>query len=129
MAKTFISALVLVPILALPTIASASSNGPLTREQVRAELVQLHQAGYDRNHGDAHYPTHLSKPRWRAWGTSSRRSVATVGRTRAPQPSVHPPSRARQAPPHPPSRAGIIQSTKEADRLSAEWPRGLNRPA
>ncbi|MBC8740602.1 DUF4148 domain-containing protein [Paraburkholderia sp. UCT31] len=59
MAKAFISALVLVPILALPTIASASSNGPLTREQVRAELVQLHQAGYDRNHGDAHYPTHL----------------------------------------------------------------------
>ncbi|CAB3803093.1 hypothetical protein LMG28614_05741 [Paraburkholderia ultramafica] len=59
MAKTFIPILVLVSVLALPTMASANSNGPLTREQVRAELIQLHQAGYDRNHGDAHYPTHL----------------------------------------------------------------------
>ncbi|MBC8729591.1 DUF4148 domain-containing protein [Paraburkholderia sp. UCT2] len=59
MSKTFIPVIALVSVLALPTMASASSNGPLTREQVRAELVQLQQAGYDRNHGDAHYPTHL----------------------------------------------------------------------
>ena len=59
MAKTFIPVIALVSMLALPTIASANSNGPLTREQVRAELVQLQQAGYDRTHGDAHYPTHL----------------------------------------------------------------------
>ena len=58
MAKAFIPVIALVSVLALPTMASASSNG-LTREQVRAELVQLHEAGYDRNHGDAHYPTHL----------------------------------------------------------------------
>ena len=59
MAKTFIPILALVSVLALPTMASASSNGPLTREQVRAELVQLHEAGYNRNHSDAHYPTHM----------------------------------------------------------------------
>ncbi|TDY27125.1 uncharacterized protein DUF4148 [Paraburkholderia sp. BL6665CI2N2] len=59
MAKTFIPVIALVSVLALPTVAFANSNGPLTREQVRAELAQLRQAGYDRNHGDAHYPTHL----------------------------------------------------------------------
>ncbi|MGF6634767.1 DUF4148 domain-containing protein [Paraburkholderia sp. MM6662-R1] len=59
MAKILIPVIALVSVLALPTIASANSNGPLTREQVRAELAQLRQAGYDRNHGDAHYPTHL----------------------------------------------------------------------
>ena len=56
MAKTFIPVIALVSILALPTIASANSNGPMTREQVRAELVQLQQAGNNRHHSDAHYP-------------------------------------------------------------------------
>ncbi|MBC8725199.1 type II secretory pathway pseudopilin PulG [Paraburkholderia sp. MM5496-R1] len=59
MAKAFIPVLALVSVLALPTVASAHNNGPLTREQVRAELVQLQQAGYGRNHGDAHYPAHI----------------------------------------------------------------------
>ncbi|MGF6812106.1 hypothetical protein OKW30_007298 [Paraburkholderia sp. Clong3] len=56
MAKTFIPVIALVSVLALPTIASANSNGPLTREQVRAELVQLQQASNNRHHSDAHYP-------------------------------------------------------------------------
>ncbi|MGF6634766.1 DUF4148 domain-containing protein [Paraburkholderia sp. MM6662-R1] len=59
MAKTFIPVIALVSVLALPTMAFANTNGPLTREQVRAELVQLHEAGYNRNHSDAQYPTHL----------------------------------------------------------------------
>ena len=56
MAKPFIPIIALVSVVALPTIASANTNGPLTREQVRAELVELQQAGHNRHHSDAHYP-------------------------------------------------------------------------
>ncbi|WP_206956746.1 DUF4148 domain-containing protein [Trinickia acidisoli] len=38
----FVTAVALIPALAF-----AQSNGPLTREQVRAELVQLEKAGYN----------------------------------------------------------------------------------
>ncbi|MGF6770702.1 hypothetical protein P3T18_003181 [Paraburkholderia sp. GAS199] len=46
-------------ILAAPVISFAQSNQPLTRAQVRQELVELHNAGYnsldDRNSWPTHY--------------------------------------------------------------------------
>ncbi|MGF6808369.1 hypothetical protein OKW30_003495 [Paraburkholderia sp. Clong3] len=56
--KVFIPALLIASMLAIPTVASAHGNGPLTRDQVHAELVQLRQAGY---HGsvDSQYPADL----------------------------------------------------------------------
>jgi hypothetical protein len=43
--------------VAAPVAALAQSNEPLTRAQVRAELVQLEQAGYYPSRGeDPHYP-------------------------------------------------------------------------
>jgi hypothetical protein len=44
--KSLIQALLVTAVLAAPVIASAQSNEPLTRAQVRAELVQLEQAGW-----------------------------------------------------------------------------------
>jgi Domain of unknown function (DUF4148) len=47
MTKAFISAAVLGSALAAPIVSFAQqSNGPLTRAQVRAELVQLEKAGW-----------------------------------------------------------------------------------
>jgi hypothetical protein len=48
-----------VSVLAAPIISFAQQSGPVTREQVRNELVQLQQAGYDGNAGDATYPANL----------------------------------------------------------------------
>jgi Domain of unknown function (DUF4148) len=57
MIKALIPAIVLASTLAAPTFALAQANGPLTRAQVRAELVQLERAGYQPGGGeDAHYP-------------------------------------------------------------------------
>ncbi|MGF6808372.1 hypothetical protein OKW30_003498 [Paraburkholderia sp. Clong3] len=80
MAKSFIPVLALVSVLALPTMASASSNGPLTREQVRAELVQLQQAGHNRHHSDAHYPADVQ---------AALENVATQQRAQSGYGGVH----------------------------------------
>ena len=51
--KTLVSAVVLASTLAAPVVSFAQqSNGPVTRAQVRAELVQLQKAGYHVGDGD-----------------------------------------------------------------------------
>jgi hypothetical protein len=56
--KSLIRAAVVVTILAIPVASFAQeSNGPLTRAQVRAELIQLENAGWHPAIGsDPHYP-------------------------------------------------------------------------
>ncbi len=45
--KSLVSAVALASALAVPAVSFAQqSNGPVTRAQVRAELVQLEQAGW-----------------------------------------------------------------------------------
>lgn len=56
--KSFIYAVVAVTALSASYGAFAQST-PLTREQVRAELVQLEQAGYKPEVSDVHYPQAL----------------------------------------------------------------------
>jgi hypothetical protein len=57
--KSSIYAVLVVSVLAAPIISFAQQSGPVTREQVRNELVQLEKAGYDGNAGDATYPANL----------------------------------------------------------------------
>jgi len=59
MFKSIIPAIALASVLAMPAISSAQSNGPVTREQVRAELVQLENAGYRVGSGHASYPDEI----------------------------------------------------------------------
>ena len=55
--KSMIKAVVVAVALAAPVVSFAQSNSPVTRAQVRAELLQLEQAGYHVGDGDnAHYP-------------------------------------------------------------------------
>ncbi|NMM03455.1 DUF4148 domain-containing protein [Paraburkholderia sp. RP-4-7] len=55
--KSLIKAVVIVASLAASATVFAQSNSSITREQVRAELIQLQQAGYHVGDGDeAHYP-------------------------------------------------------------------------
>jgi hypothetical protein len=44
--KALVSAVALAAALTAPAVSFAQSNGPVTRAQVRAELVQLEKAGW-----------------------------------------------------------------------------------
>jgi hypothetical protein len=48
-----------VAILSAPLASFAQTNAPLTRAQVRAELIQLEKAGYQPNADEATYPAQL----------------------------------------------------------------------
>jgi hypothetical protein len=50
--KLLIQTVALAAALVAPIASFAQSNGPVTRAQVRAELVQLEQAGYDPFRGE-----------------------------------------------------------------------------
>jgi hypothetical protein len=55
--KSLIQAVAVAVALVVPVASFAQSNGPVTRAQVRAELVQLEKAGYSPSRGeDPHYP-------------------------------------------------------------------------
>ena len=45
--KSLIEAVVIAALITAPLAAFAQSNQPVTRAQVRADLVQLEKAGYD----------------------------------------------------------------------------------
>ncbi|MEX3900702.1 DUF4148 domain-containing protein [Paraburkholderia sp. JPY432] len=58
--KSLIQAAVVAAALAVPVAVFAQSNQPVTRVQVRAELVKLEKAGYDPARGtDPFYPADI----------------------------------------------------------------------
>jgi len=54
-----IQSLLLAAVVALPALSFAQSNQPLTRADVRAQLVQLERAGYNPNSDQAQYPKNI----------------------------------------------------------------------
>lgn len=59
MIKSFIPALVIASALAAPTFAFAQNNAPVTRAEVRAQLVQLEKAGYNPSEDRVNYPQNI----------------------------------------------------------------------
>ncbi|EEA01641.1 conserved hypothetical protein [Burkholderia sp. H160] len=57
--KSLIQAVVIAVAIAAPVAAFAQTNQPVTRAQVRAELIQLEKAGYQPGHADPHYPADI----------------------------------------------------------------------
>ncbi|NPT56921.1 DUF4148 domain-containing protein [Paraburkholderia elongata] len=58
--KSLASVAVAVAVLASPIMSFAATNGPVTRAEVRAQLVQLEKAGYNPSAGDdPHYPADI----------------------------------------------------------------------
>jgi hypothetical protein len=59
--KSLIYAAIAASVLAAPAVSFAqqSNNGPMTRAEVRAQLVQLENAGYHPSLSDPHYPDNL----------------------------------------------------------------------
>jgi Domain of unknown function (DUF4148) len=55
--KSLIYAVPAAAVFAAPVLSFAQTSEPVTRAQVRAELVELEQVGYDPSRGeDVHYP-------------------------------------------------------------------------
>ncbi len=55
--KSLIQAVAVAAALVVPVASFAQSNSPVTRAQVRAEIVQLEQVGYRVGYADnVHYP-------------------------------------------------------------------------
>ncbi|APA87496.1 DUF4148 domain-containing protein [Paraburkholderia sprentiae WSM5005] len=57
--KTLISAVAIAVALVVPVASFAQASQPVTRAQVRAELVQLEKAGYNPTADDATYPANI----------------------------------------------------------------------
>ncbi|WP_083452002.1 DUF4148 domain-containing protein [Candidatus Burkholderia verschuerenii] len=51
-----VTRLAIVTLIATPTLAIAQSDGPLTRQQVREDLVRAERSGYRPSEHDAQYP-------------------------------------------------------------------------
>jgi|SRR5277367_5468227 hypothetical protein len=57
--KSLIQAIVVAAVLAAPLVSFAQSTQPVTRAQVRAELVQLEKAGYNPGADNVYYPANI----------------------------------------------------------------------
>ncbi|NPT61722.1 DUF4148 domain-containing protein [Paraburkholderia elongata] len=58
--KSFIQAVVVAAALVAPLASFAQSTQPVTRAQIRAELIQLENAGYNPGRSaDAYYPNDI----------------------------------------------------------------------
>ncbi|KGS40175.1 hypothetical protein X945_1099 [Burkholderia pseudomallei ABCPW 107] len=58
--KSLIATVAVAAALAVPAVSFAQqSNGPVTRAQVRAELIQLEQAGYNPASDRVNYPEEI----------------------------------------------------------------------
>jgi hypothetical protein len=55
-----VQSLIVAAVLAIPAVSSfAQSNAPVTRAEVRAQLVQLEKAGYQPGRDDPYYPADI----------------------------------------------------------------------
>ncbi|KXU91553.1 hypothetical protein CR51_31615 [Caballeronia megalochromosomata] len=59
MFKSIVPAIAIAAVLAVPGFAQAREDGPVTRAQVRAELVQLERAGYNPAADQTTYPADI----------------------------------------------------------------------
>ena len=106
MNKFLISALVLSSALAAPAFAFAQSNAPVTRAQVKAELVQLEKAGYSPGGENVNYPQDIQAAEQKVWAQqgvasssygSSTGSLSASGARTDYAPSHYAPSQATQS--------------------------------
>ncbi|MGF6238427.1 MULTISPECIES: DUF4148 domain-containing protein [Paraburkholderia] len=78
--KSLIQAVAIAAVLATPVVSFAQSNQPVTRAQVRAELVQLEKAGYSPARGrDPYYPSDIQAAEARVAAQNGTAQAETTG--------------------------------------------------
>lgn len=94
--KTLIAAALAATVLAAPALSFAQESQPVTRAQVRAELVQLEQAGYKPAADQVNYPQNIQAAQARvtqeklASGDTSGYGAPAVGMSQSGAPVVQP---------------------------------------
>jgi len=82
--KSLIKAVAIAAVLAIPAVSFAQSNQPVTRAEVRAQLVQLEKAGYNpADSSDAHYPAAIQKAEARVAADTTGYGPSTAGTSQA----------------------------------------------
>ena len=59
MSKLLVGIALSVATLGAPVLSFAQSNGPVTRAEVRADLIRVEQAGYQPSSNDINYPSDI----------------------------------------------------------------------
>lgn len=78
--KSLIQAVAIAVVLAAPVASFAQSNQPVTRAEVRAQLVQLEQAGYNPARGrDPYYPEDIQAAEARVSAQTATAQAETTG--------------------------------------------------
>lgn len=78
--KSLIKAVALVVVLAAPVASFAQSEQPVTRAEVKAQLKQLEQAGYNpATADDANYPADIQAAEARVAAENSKAQADTTG--------------------------------------------------
>lgn len=77
--KSLIQAVVIATVLAAPVASFAQSSQPVTRAQVRAELIQLEKAGYQPGRDDPHYPADIQAAQGRVDAQNGTAQAAQSG--------------------------------------------------
>jgi hypothetical protein len=86
--KSFIQAVVATALVAPVVSFAQQSNGPVTREQVRAELVQLAKAGYNpANANTVDFPTNIQVSEVTLAGQGSGYGPAVSGSSQSGRPT------------------------------------------
>jgi hypothetical protein len=80
MIRAIIPAVLVASAFAAPSFAFAQNNAPLTRAQVRAELVQLERAGYNPGADEIDYPDNIQAAEARV-AAQNRQTVGYGGST------------------------------------------------
>jgi hypothetical protein len=82
--KSLIATAFAVSVLAAPAVTFAQqTNAPLTRAQVRAELVQLERAGYQPGISSPHYPEDIRAAQARVDQQKAAYGASTNGSSQA----------------------------------------------
>jgi hypothetical protein len=74
-----VKSLIVAVAVAAPALSFAQSNQPVTRAQVRAELVQLQQAGYNPAADETQYPANIQQAEARVSAQHSAAAAAYGG--------------------------------------------------
>lgn len=78
--KSLIEAVVIAALITAPLAAFAQSNQPVTRAQVRAELVQLEKAGYNPATSNAYdYPANIQAAEARVAAQNAQAQTSGYG--------------------------------------------------
>ncbi len=77
--KSLIQAVALAAVLAAPAVSFAQSNQPVTRAQVRAELVQLEKSGYHPGGEHTNYPVQIQAAEARVAAENGQTGTVAAG--------------------------------------------------